>query len=443
MEMKNLVLFSPVGTSDPVRGGFDGSMLHIVRNYQPEKVYLYYSEEMQTRDLSDNKSESAIKYINEDIEVIKIEGTSEVFSFDSFINEFNNIVNRISEENPESEIIFNISSGTPQMKSTLCLEAVTSNKNIKVVQVLTPAKGANREEPELGIGRDIITIMENNLDSLDEAENRCMEPQIQSFRYSMIKSQIKSLIDIYDYEGAMRLMDNFSNEKLSKLINHCRLRVNLENTEALKEIKEYNGVNLFPVSESSIARLVEYFLTLKLRQKKGQLTDMVIALNPFAIELMREYIKRILKVDLDYCLEKKRNTGEIYINSAKIKSRDANFFKHLNNSFYGGFREGSSISIDFLDEAVVFYANSSRLNDVKFFNNIRKINQVLRNTSAHSLNAVNEDDIFKVSRMTSTKIIGRFEGLLKVVFTGRIDSRAFEIYDEINGYITEELDRYS
>ncbi|HZK00891.1 MAG TPA: hypothetical protein VFC79_12820, partial [Tissierellaceae bacterium] len=433
MSLNNFVLFSPIGTSDPVRGGFDGSMLHIVRHYCPKKVYLYYSKSMHERDFIDNKSESAIKYIDNDIVVEKFTGESKPYDFDSFIEEFNRIVNIIALQNEGMEILFNISSGTPQMKSTLCLEAVTSNKHIKVVQVLTPVKGPNIDEPELGKNRDIEDIMENNLDSLDEAENRCIEPQIMSFRHSMIKSQIKSLIDIYDYEGAIRLTESFRNEKLISLINHCRLRINLENKEALKEINEYKSIRLFPIAESSISRLVEYFLTLKLRQKKGQLTDMVIALNPFIIELMREYLKIVIKVDLEYCYEKNRKSGEIYINSERIMGKDKYFHDHLNKSFRGGFRESSSISIDFLDEAILFYSDKNLLEDVEFFNKIRKLNQVLRNTSAHSLDAVNDEDILKVSGMTSSRIINRTEGIIKRMFGNKIDSRIFDIYDEING----------
>lgn len=35
------VLFSPVGTSDPIRGYKDGPMLHIARVYRPYKIYIF------------------------------------------------------------------------------------------------------------------------------------------------------------------------------------------------------------------------------------------------------------------------------------------------------------------------------------------------------------------------------------------------------------------
>lgn len=44
------VLFSPIGSTDPIRGGHDGAMLHICRYYQPDKVYLFLTGEMSVAD---------------------------------------------------------------------------------------------------------------------------------------------------------------------------------------------------------------------------------------------------------------------------------------------------------------------------------------------------------------------------------------------------------
>ena len=44
--MAERVLFTCVGTSDPVREMRDGSMLHIMRHYRPEKVYIFLSKEI-------------------------------------------------------------------------------------------------------------------------------------------------------------------------------------------------------------------------------------------------------------------------------------------------------------------------------------------------------------------------------------------------------------
>lgn len=44
------ILFSPIGTTDPVRNCRDGACLHILRHYHPDKVVLYFTAEMEQRE---------------------------------------------------------------------------------------------------------------------------------------------------------------------------------------------------------------------------------------------------------------------------------------------------------------------------------------------------------------------------------------------------------
>ena len=53
--MAERVLFTCVGTSDPVREMRDGSMLHIMRHYRPEKVYIFLSKEMEDFEKADHR----------------------------------------------------------------------------------------------------------------------------------------------------------------------------------------------------------------------------------------------------------------------------------------------------------------------------------------------------------------------------------------------------
>lgn len=41
--------FSPIGASDPVRDLDDDPLLYIVRHYQPHKVFLFYTQQMQEK----------------------------------------------------------------------------------------------------------------------------------------------------------------------------------------------------------------------------------------------------------------------------------------------------------------------------------------------------------------------------------------------------------
>ena len=49
------VLFSCMGTSDPVRGYRDGPLLHILRHYRPEKAVILLSDEARELDRKDGR----------------------------------------------------------------------------------------------------------------------------------------------------------------------------------------------------------------------------------------------------------------------------------------------------------------------------------------------------------------------------------------------------
>ena len=53
--MKNYVLFSPVGGTDPITHSRDGALLHICRKYKPIKIVLYMSDEILKNHRSDNR----------------------------------------------------------------------------------------------------------------------------------------------------------------------------------------------------------------------------------------------------------------------------------------------------------------------------------------------------------------------------------------------------
>ena len=59
------------------------------------------------------------KKLDKHFEIIEIQKNEleEVQVFDTFMKEYREILNDIRDKNPESEIILNVSSGTPAMKS--------------------------------------------------------------------------------------------------------------------------------------------------------------------------------------------------------------------------------------------------------------------------------------------------------------------------------------
>ena len=197
------VLFTCVGSSDPVRGDFDGPMLHIIRHYRPEIVYFYMSKEMSKRkDHIFLAIKTVNKNIGHDAESILLGGEKvDVSDFDTFNTEFERYFKDIKEKHPDAEILVNISSGTPQMLMTLALLSQDISYNIRVIQVLSPAKSSNKSKPTTAEDYDVKEALDNNYDELDEAENRCAEPKLIELKRSLAKEQLKALLYDYNYDG--------------------------------------------------------------------------------------------------------------------------------------------------------------------------------------------------------------------------------------------------
>ena len=165
------VLFSPIGMTDPVsqRNLNEGSLLNICRFYEPDKIYLYMSKEVMEFHEKDDRYikclERVYKYLgkNFEYEIIDRSELKEVQIFDFFYKEYRDILYRIHEENPGAEILLNVSSGTPAMKSALFVLCALFNFPMTPVQVSTPEKKSNSESEEnplddfLGLIDEIMT----------------------------------------------------------------------------------------------------------------------------------------------------------------------------------------------------------------------------------------------------------------------------------------------
>lgn len=49
------ILFSGIGTSDPVRGGYDGPWIHCCRNIQPDLTVVYLTKDMVDNENRDHR----------------------------------------------------------------------------------------------------------------------------------------------------------------------------------------------------------------------------------------------------------------------------------------------------------------------------------------------------------------------------------------------------
>ena len=120
------ILFSPVGSTDPIAHQRDGALLHIIRKYRPDKAYLFFSKEIYGYEQKDNRYSyclnKLLQEIGEDIEIEWIikEDLVDVQLFDPILLEFKEIIEDLCKRiEDDDELLVNVSSGSPAMKSAV------------------------------------------------------------------------------------------------------------------------------------------------------------------------------------------------------------------------------------------------------------------------------------------------------------------------------------
>ena len=443
LKIRKYVLFSPVGTHDPVgvvdKDGkpSEGSMLHIIRHYKPEVVYLYITKELN---YNDNRYEKAIKKFHPNCKVEKILSKvpeNKVHSYDAFINDFKKTIDEINNNYKDYEILLNIASGTPQMKSDLILEYITRNIKLIPVQVSTPigASNFNSESKNEKIINKKIDI-EKELDKIDiekeNKNNRCQEPGILSFKRAKIQSQIESLIKNYEYSSAYQLfikdrkdISQLFNDDLKKILHHTYLRVNLKYDEANKIINFQNNKDLTNVENE----LLEYYYVIKLKYKKGELSDFILRMSPFVTDLLFYYLKNNI-VELE----------EIFIDYNGNKKISTGIRKILKTTLY---KHPQFINLAILKEIKDYYIKTTNIIDSytsSLFDELREVEEKVRNKVAHRIININSKFIKQQVGLSSEKILKKNEELLKKVIP-KIDTNYF-LYDDINEQIMDLLQKH-
>lgn len=460
-QIKKYVLFSPVGTHDPIgvvdKDGkpSEGSMLHIIRHYKPEIVYIYITKGLNH---GDDRYKRAIEKFYPKCKVENIFSEldkDKVNSYDSFMADFRKYIAEIYDKYNKKgyEILLNVASGTPQMKSNLILEVITNNIKLIPVQVSTPIKDSNFNSknnkkilvcPTCGASienkeEDIYTYTEKDLDRIDiekeNKENRCKEPEILSFKRAKIQSQIESLIKNYEYSAAYNLFKQVNDiselfdNNLLKYLQHAYLRVNLKYNEANKIINLQNKDLTDAENE-----LLEYYYVMKLKYKKEELSDFILRISPFATDLLFYYLKNNIP-ELEQIFTDSNGSKKI---SSKIQKNNK-LYKHISSLY----KYPKFINLAILKEIKDYYIKTTNIIDSytsNSFNQIRKVEEKIRNKVAHRIINITEEFINEKVGLSSEDILKKNEELLKIVIP-KININNF-IYDEINNKIIELLQKY-
>lgn len=442
---RETILFSCLGSTDPVRGEHDGPMLHIARHYRPDRILWYMSKEMRMMEEKDNRYALSIEYLKKQCpgyepEILPscYDELEDASDFDAFYDVFEEQLRNLSQKYPDAEILVNLSSGTPQMKTTLALLSLTLQFPIRAIQVKNFEKRSGTSERTTTKTYDLEYELELNEDAEPDAPNRCSEPRLMLIQRDKQRAQIDSLLRRYDYE-ALVAMNRTLPENIRALIRHLAARSSYNLREAIHEAANIRDIDLFPANAANAPTyreyrdLSEYILILKLMQRTQRYTDLLIRLNPLVIRLQRSWLVKN-GVDFSQMGYMDSQRREI-MDPAKIRRNDPALADWLDEK-YGVFRSGA-LNIIFCNYLMEWLGKADTETGV-FFRKLLRLNQE-RNESAHSLNNVTEEEIARIMGYSSGQLIKNLIALLAELYPEHYREELFSIYETVNRRILETL----
>lgn len=431
------ILFSPIGSTDPIAGQHDGALLHIIRVYQPEKVYLYLSKEICELEEKDHRYSYCLEKMQEllgiafEVEYIRRPELVDVHIFDDFLVEFRKLLAEIQDE--ADEVLLNVSSGTPAMKSALQVLSAIFERQMIPVQVATPKKGINDREDVKG-DYDVELQWELNLDNEENHANRCAVSSVFNMTLEMKKNLIKKHLQAYDYVAALRIAgpiaSNIQREAIA-LMEAGAARLKLDKSTCAKRCGEA-GYHMFPKQSTDQWAIFEYLMVLKLKLVKEEYADYLRAISPVFFILMERILRNSGEIDLDSYLYEKKSAS-----SAMIKMWDGEkISKHAILSEIVKNTNGDSVV------TTGHYARLIRRLDLdsktkKLVDKLRQVETDIRNTAAHAVTYITDDVIKNCTGMNAETIFKQLKEL--TILSGiNISDEDLRTYDKLNA----EIDRY-
>lgn len=420
------VLFSPIGNSDPWRNYRDGAMLHIVRQYQPEYVVLFFTESIwegnsKVPGAKDYRWEQIIQSISPQTQIeIKVKAIEEEHDFDSYKEVFYDYISEIEQNYHPDQLLLNITSGTPQMESTLCLEYIIHPNNKSCVQVTTPALSSNVGRNQYANPSEQDEDLKQVNANEENESNRCREVNIISFRETMIRTQLKSLIENYDYEAALTLT-----KQQSSFRNKEQLVEKL--STITKCIKTHT---LFPAikqkyEDPTLQKSLYHYLLLSMRFNRQDLAETLIRVKSIAEFIALNYIRNNYQGVISY----KNGKAKFNVKNTGFMTK---YDKYLSQKGFGKKIPDNLGLPAFLNVLNVVKADKKI---IECLDSVMAVNN-LRNSVAHQLEHLSLDKNSNINMIEEA--VEAVQQLIILLFT-QVEEADFEYFKNLNDEIRELL----
>lgn len=436
------ILFSPIGGSDPIRNYHDGSMLHICRNYLPDRVVLYLSGEMYQHHVQDNRYVYCLEELGKkmshpfEIEVIVRDELTEVQDYEYFYTEFTKCINDIVAQMDEGdELLLNVSSGTPAMKNALIILATLAEFSFQPIQVSTPLKRSNYmdENTKKYEVQEQWEFDEDN-EPQEGDTSRCEEIKSLNLVKLLKVNLLEKHLQAYDYTAALEIARDLKNHisvKATAMIEQANERNQL-NTKQVNELAKKIDYQPMPVKNQENCDLLEYVLLLQMKVRRKEYADFIRAITPVVFELFYRVLKRQCHIDIkDYCDEKKSG---LRWNLEKIKQTEVGDI--LQKEYAAtGFRGGPVYSSQ-LKPLILHYSVSEKVNSL--VTDLRHAEEKARNKAAHTIVSITNEKIVKWTDYTAEELLVKIQQLTLFVVPGQ-DGSIWDSYDRMNEAIMKEI----
>lgn len=437
------ILYTCAGDTDPIRNFHDGGILHIIRHYKPDRAVIFLSAEMEQKEEEQNRYSIPVKHVLPTCDVKFIQsGITDPHQLDSLqplLDEFYKLL----EDHESDTILLNLSSGTPQMKMIMAFLA-TEYPNVIGVQVDSPERGSNRQDPPAQDTDEVQLLIDTNLDEEPGALSRCHEPPLRFLRYKQVARELRALIGNYAYDEAYQIYkknkDIFS-EDIGKLLLHAAYRADMKYDKAIEVFKAYGAVELKNGYDKKLSELWEYLMIMDIRVRQGLWQEFFVKMTPFLYRMVCWYLFDCGTIKQESIVEK--NKDKLKVRRDKLAQNYPTTLRILDKMVSGvtGFRDKSDLSffsahILLCHEPIFSHIPEEIKKQLSY---LRAVEEGIRNHLAHKIEPLNERDINAVSE---GKPPAEILAIIRNVFFYFIGSRKKQtklIYDSINQILEEKL----
>ena len=441
------LLFTCMGTSDPVRGYHDGPMLHIIRHYRPNLICVLLSGEAAALNDCGARLDAVLAYLREnwggyepELRIIRtqIEDPSDMDAVGAPITD---AVMQLTEEFPDGELLLNLSSGTPQMKIALSFLAADVRLNVRGVQVKNFERASGTTERTNAADYSVVDELECNEDEAPGAPNRCAEPELMHMQRQRAKEQLLALLDVRDY-SAICAMRNLPNQ-LKALIGHLNARDQMQ-SEAARNFAQNLKLPfpLYPVRpgapRSDYAEVSEAYLVLLNRSHRQQYEELILRLNPLIVRLELQLMKTVLagqNLRLEDVISHPYSRRPRFVPDM-LANKLPEVYQRVCIYFGAPLRE-SDISME-LCYRVLENLPGTPADAMTVLKSCNLLNESCRNALAHQLTAVTAEQITAACGMQPAQLLNQVGKLIAAIYP-ECDPALFTIYKRCGDYIKSRI----